>query len=176
MNLSQVLLNHGINTDNWSHDLGTKSIIDLQAEIDSGEARLESIEGILTRVVKVVTIVINVGLGDKLFILVEDKQIFFTGAIRQRGLKNIAEKLKPDETPLAGAQRALQEEICLDFDGEWISIGEEMKQQNSPSYPGLNSCYQMFNYQIILSAADLSKLRFAEVMNEKIALFTLEPV
>lgn len=174
MSLSEVLLDHGINTDNWSHELGKKSIIDLQAEIDSGEARLELIEGILTRIVNVVAIVVNVRLGDKLFILVEDQQIFFTGAIRQRGLRNISEKLKPGETPLAAAHRALQEEIGLDFDGEWISIGEEMKQQNSPSYPGLNSCYQIFNYQIILAAPDLSKLRFAEVMSEKISLFTLE--
>lgn len=176
MNLPKVLRDNGINIDNWSHEFGTKNIINLQAEIDSGEAKLESIDGILTRVVSVVTILVNVRLGDRLFILIEDKQIFFTGAIRQRGLKGISEKIKLGETPLIAAQRALQEEVGLDFDGEWISLGEELKQQNSPSYPGLSSCYQIFNYQIVLSAADLSKLRFAEVMYEKISLFTLEAV
>jgi hypothetical protein len=176
MDLSQLLLDNGINLDRWSRDRGTKNIADLAAEITAGETKLESIEGILTRIVRVVKISIDVRLGDKLFRLIEDKQIFFTGAVRQRGLKNIAEKMQGHETPLQTVQRALKEEIGLEFTGAWIFTGEENQQLNSPSYPGLNSCYQMFNYQITLSAADLSKLRFAEVRGEKISLFTLEAI
>lgn len=176
MNLTEILSANGINTTNWSRDRGTKDISDLQAEIDCGEAKLESIDGILTRVVRVVKIVINVRLGAKLFNLVEDKQIFFTGAVRHRNLKNIAEKIKPEETPLQAAQRAIHEELGLDFQGEWLFRGEELQTQSSPSYPGLNSCYQMFDYQIFLSDAELSQLRFAEVHNDKISLFTLEAI
>lgn len=173
MNLAQLLLENGISTDNWSHDLGTKTISDLQTEIELGESSLESIDGTLARIVKVVKIVVNVRLGDRLFILVEDKQIFFTGAMRQRGIENLSEKVKPDETPLQAAYRALKEEIGLDFDGEIISTGEEIYHQNSPSYPGLNSYYQMFNFQIILTAGDLDLIRFSEVQQDKISLFTL---
>jgi NUDIX domain len=176
MNLIQVLLDNSIDTAGWSRDRGTKDLHDLQAEIDCGEAKLESIDGILTRVISVVNIVVNVRLGDKLFILVEDKQIFFTGAIRQRGLKNLAEKIKPDETPLQAAHRAIHEEIGLNFAGEWLFTGTKMQQQISPSYPNLNSCYQMFEFQILLLAADLHRLRFTEIHNEKISLFTLEPI
>lgn len=176
MNLNQLLSANGIDTAAWSRDRGTKDVSDLKAEIECGEAKLESIDGTLTRVISVVNIVVNVRLGDKLFILVEDKQIFFTGAIRQRGLRNIAEKIKPDETPLQAAQRAVYEEIGLNFAGEWLFTGTKNQQRISPSYPNLNSCYQMFNYQIFLSAVDLERLRFTEVRNEKISLFTLEPI
>jgi hypothetical protein len=62
-------------------------IADLQTEIELGESSLESIDGTLVRMVKVVKIDVNVWLGDRLFILVEDKQIFFTGVIRQRGIE-----------------------------------------------------------------------------------------
>ena len=173
MNLAQLLLENGINIDNWSHDRGNKTITDLQTEIELGESSLESIDGTLARIVKVVKIVVNVRLGDREFILVEDKQIFFTGAMRQRGIENLSEKIKPDETPVQAAYRALKEEIGLDFDGEILPQGEETHQQNSPSYPGLNSCYQMFNYQIILTIADLDRIRFSEVQQDKISLFTL---
>lgn len=176
MNLPQLLLDNGIDPNTWSRDRGTKDINDLAAEIEAGEAKLESIDGILTRIIRVANIFIHVRLGDELFALVEDRQIFFTGAIRRRGLKNIAEKLQADETPLQAAHRAVREEINLDFEGEWVFTGEENHQRGSPSYPGLNSCYQMFNYQIVLSAADLAKLRFAEVRGEKITLFTLEKI
>jgi hypothetical protein len=176
MNLSQVLSENGIDIENWSHDRGNKSISDLQTEIEAGEATLETIDGILTRVVKVASVSVNVWLGEKLFLLVEDKQIFFTGAIRERQRKSLSEKLYANETPISAARRVLKEEICLDYLGELISIGEEVQQQNSPSYPGLNSIYQIFNYQIFLTAADLQALRFAEIQADKISLFTLEQV
>jgi hypothetical protein len=176
MNLPQLLSDNGIDPNTWSRDRGTKDINDLAAEIEAGEAKLASIDGILTRIVRVAKIFIHVRLGAELFALVEDRQIFFTGVVRRRGLKNIAEKLQVNETPLQAAHRAVREEINLDFEGEWVFTGEENHQRGSPSYPGLNSSYQMFNYQIVLSAADLAKLRFAEVRGEKIALFTLEKI
>lgn len=176
MQLSQMLLENGIDAKYWSRELGTKSIDDLQAELEAGETKLETIAGMLVRVVRVVAIVVRVQLGDKLFTLVEDKQIFFTGAVRQRGLKNIAEKIAGNETPIEAAQRALIEEIGLNFTGEWMFLGEEFQTATSPSYPGLNSCYHMFNYQIMLSAADLNELRFAEIRDRKLTLFTLEAI
>lgn len=173
MDLAQLLLLNGINTDNWSHDRGNKTIADLQTEIELGESSLESIDGTLVRIVKVVKIDVNVWLGNRLFILVEDRQIFFTGAIRQRGIENLSEKIKLNETPIQAACRALKEEIDLDFNEELMFKGEKIHHQRSLSYPGLNSYYQTFNYQIILSAADLDRLRFSEIQKDKISLFTL---
>jgi hypothetical protein len=176
VNLPQLLLTNGINTDNWLRELGNKTIDDLAAEISARETILESIDGTLMRVIKIANIFIQIQLGDKLFALVEDKQIFFTGAIRQRNLKHLAEKIQGDETPLEAAKRAVKEEINLDFTGEWNFRGEEITVQKSPSYPGLSSRYQIFNYQIILSTAELERLKFAEVRQQKISLFTLEAI
>ena len=174
MNLLQTLVASGIDLDRWSRDRGTKDLRDLQSEIDRGETQLKSIDGVLRRLVRVVRIAIEVRFGDKSFQLVEDKQIFFTGAVRHRELKNIAEKIEPDETPLQAVYRALQAEIGLDYQGDPIFVDAKIEQQDSPSYPGLSSCYQMFDYQIVLFAADLAQLRFAEVVGEKITLFTLK--
>lgn len=176
MNLTTTLLAAGIDLDQWSPDLGTKSVQDLQVEIDTGETQLQSITGILTRVITVVNITVRVEIGTQSFILVEDKQIFFTGAIRERGLKCLAEKVKNDEPPEIAARRALREEIGLNFERELISIGDEVKQQSSPSYPGLSTQYQLFNYQIVLAVADLNQIRFAEIQTGKMSLFTLEPI
>jgi predicted NUDIX family NTP pyrophosphohydrolase len=176
MDLSKILSAAGIDLDKWSPKLGNKSVKDLQIEIDTGETQLQSIEGILTRVVKVVNLTVLVEIGDRSFLLIEDKQIFFTGAIRERGLKHLAEKIINDEPPEIAARRALKEEIGLNFEGELVSIGEEVKQQSSPSYPGLITQYQIFNYQIVLSIADLKQIRFAEVQSGKMSLFTLEPI
>jgi hypothetical protein len=176
MNLSQVLQEAKIDVSQWSAALGTKMVEDLQVEIDSGETRLQSIEGVLTRVVKVVTVDVQIQIGDRLFRLVEDKQIFFTGAVRKRGLQSLSEKVKHNELPKVAARRALDEEIGLVYKGEMISIGNEVKQQNSPSYPGLSCRYQIFNYQIVLGTADLNRLRFAEIQAQKMSLFTLEVI
>jgi ADP-ribose pyrophosphatase YjhB (NUDIX family) len=174
MNLSQFLLDSGIDIARWSHDCGNKNLADLQREIEAGESQIESIDGTLTRVVRVATVAVRVRLGEKLFLLVEDKQIFFTGGVRQRQRQVIAEKMYPSEPPLSAAQRALKEEIGLDYQGEFIALASEVRQQNSPSYPGLASIYQTFNYQIFLSAADLKDISFVEVQENKISLFTLE--
>jgi len=175
MNLQQILSENGVLTHPWSHTNGTKTVEDLEAELQAGEATLKIINNQLARVVTVVKIVVNIQFGDKRFTLVEDKQIFYTGAVRKRGLRNLAEKVKPDETPETATRRALQEEIGLDLEGELIFEGEEIEERISPSYPGLNSVYNMLAYRVILTRADLANLRFSEVQPEKISLFTLEP-
>jgi hypothetical protein len=174
MDLATSLSAAGIDLTKWSPELGTKSVTDLQVEIDIGETQLQSIEGMLTRVVKVVNVTVRVEIGDRSFLLVEDKQIFFTGAIRKRGLKCLAEKIINDEQPEIAARRALREEIELNFEGELVSIGEEIQQQSSPSYPGLSTQYHIFNYQVVLSVEDLSQIRFVEIQAGKMSLFTLE--
>jgi NUDIX domain len=176
MDLDRSLLAAGIDLDRWSPTIGNKSVADLQAELDSGETQLQSIDGKLVRSVKVVRVTVRVEIGDRSFILVEDKQIFFTGAVRERGAKYIAEKVKKDEPPAIAALRGLQEEIGLKFEGEIVAIGEEIQQESSPSYPGLSSQYQIFNYQIMLSVEDLNQIRFAEIQTQKMCLFTLEAI
>ncbi len=176
MDLLQLLTDQGVSVEGWCHELGTKTIADLQAEIDSGESRLTEVAGKLVRIVQVVGIWIYVDLGRQRFALVEDKQIFFTGAMRQRDSQQLTEKIQRGESPTIAARRLLQEELSFDYLGELIDRGQETKNMTSASYPGLHSCYEMFNYEISLSATDLPKLRFAEVQSQKLSLFTLKPL
>ena len=174
--LQQQLLYLNIDLSQWSHDLGTKTVADLYDEIRMGEAKLEIIDRKLVRVVKLVSIEVQIKLGDKLFILVEDKQIFLTGAVRKRGFRSIAEKITGDETPEQTVTRALEEEIGLKTDKTTIFIEQSEKLKGSPSYPQLDSLYKTWKYKLMLDQEDLEKIKFSEYQQdkEKITLFSLE--
>jgi len=175
--LNNVLSKHNIGTDNWLHEKGTKTVTDLKNEIDGRETVLELINGQLLRVVRLVSVQVKVKLGEQLFTLVEDKQIFFAGGIRKRGLDTLAEKIMINETPELAVYRCLKEEIGLDFDGSFLFLGKNEEIKSSPSYPLLNSIYKVYNYQVILSEKELEFIRFSEYQKggQKITLFTLEP-
>ena len=174
--LKTLLLESNIDLKKWSHTLGKKTIEELNKELENGESTLEIIDNKLVRVVKIASIQVQVKLGDKIFNLVEDKQIFFTGAVRKRGLKSLSEKTKKNETPEITAQRALREEIGLEINKGLIFEEETQKIQKSPSYPGLDSIYKIFNYQITLNHQQLEQIRFSEYQKKKgkITLFSLE--
>jgi hypothetical protein len=176
MDLQKILLENGIQIQEWHHNNKTKTIKELEQEILNRETKLELIDARLTRIVRVANVIVNVQLGDTLFRLTEDKQIFLNfGTVRERKLGYISEKMIADEIPEIAAKRALREEIGLTLEKELIFEGEEIDRQQSMSYPGLISIYHIFRYRIILDAADLSVLRFSEVQDNKITLFTLEP-
>jgi hypothetical protein len=176
MDLESFLASQGIAVTQWSNDLGNKTLADLQLELDLGECQLERCGDGWVRSVQVVGVWVYVRLGEKLFTIMEDQQVFFTGAVRRRELKQLTEKMHRGEDPKAAARRLLREELGLDYLGEMVDRGQESRVLESKSYPGLNSRYAIFNYQVLLTAADLIQVRFAEVQSQKISLFTLEPV
>lgn len=171
--LETLLTKHNIILKNWCHELATKDIYDLHNELKKGESTLEIRNNKLVRITRLSSIEIKVKLGEKTFTLIEDKQIFFTGAIRKRGLRKISEKMLKDETPEMAAYRGLQEEIGLTTDKKLIFLEEKQRESESASYPGLSSIYQVFNYQITLEKEDLESLRFCEFNTNKVTLFTL---
>ncbi len=171
----KMLLEHQINIEKWDHHQGTKTVEDLHREILAGETTLEIIDDKLVRVLKLTSIQVQVKLGEKLFTLVEDKQIFFTGAVRERGLRNLAEKMRHNETPEETAYRALKEEIGLTTDKKLIFQGETQEIKTSPSYPQLDSIYKVYNFSLMLDSEDLGKIKFSEYQKNKgkITLFSL---
>jgi hypothetical protein len=152
----------------------TSHQIRIKPATSCNESCLEVVDGSLLRRVKVVGILVYVQLEDKLFRVVEDQQIFFTGVIRKRQSSQLTEKIYLGESPQLAGKRLLKEELGFDYEGELIAFSQEMQQMVSSSYPGLSCCYELFNYEVFLTAEDLSKLRFAEVQSHKICLFTLE--
>lgn len=174
IDLETLLNHHHLDITNWSHELGTKDIQDLHNEILRGESILEIRENQLVRITQISSIEVLVKIGEKTFTLIEDKQIFFTGAIRKRGLRNLSEKIGHNETPELAAHRALAEELGLKTDKQLVFLGETEIENQSFSYPGLCSRYRIFNYQINLDKQDLEFIRFSEYQQQKITFFTLD--
>ena len=176
--LEKQLSDFKIDTNQWNHANGTKTVTELNHEIEAGETTLEIIDGQLFRVVKLISLQVQVKLGNELFILVEDKQIFFTGTVRKRGLRNLAEKIKANEKPQETVIRALQEEICLTTNKKPIFIEETQELKTSPSYPQLDSIYKVWNYHLTLDEEDLAQIKFSEYQKKKgkITLFSLEKI
>ncbi|MBL1210347.1 NUDIX domain-containing protein [Geminocystis sp. GBBB08] len=176
--LVNLLSKYDIDTNNWHHQHGNKTLEELFTEIIEGESSLEIINQQLVRLLKVSSIDVKFKLGNNYFQLIEDQQIFFSGVVRKRDLSTITEKLKKDETPLKGAYRGLEEEIGLKIESGLIFEGETTWEKFAPSYPNLLSVYQLFNYSIILGEKELKNVRFSEYQEaEKIlSLFTLKPL
>ena len=174
--LEQLLNEYQINTSNWNHEQGYKTIEQLLSELQEGECHLEVIDKKLIRRLRVASIKVKFKLGDKYFQLVEDKQIFLTGQVRKREIVTITEKIKEHETPLQGAYRGLAEEINLLLDTGLVLENESCWQKMSPSYPNLISIYRVFNYSILLGETELKQIRFSEYQEaeEMVNLFTLK--
>jgi hypothetical protein len=172
--LKTLLTQYNLPIKEWSHELGKKTINDLNNELNKGESSLELKNNQLYRITKVSSIEVKVKIGTKIFTVVEDKQIFLTGMIRKRGLRNISEKIREQETPESAAWRGLQEELGLTTDKQLIFLGETTTESQSPSYPGLSCRYQVFNYQITLDEQELKNMKFFEYRNNKVTFFTLE--
>lgn len=173
--LTKILREYQVNSDDWNHEQGNKTIDELVEELKNGESKLEIIKGELTRLVRVSSIDVRFKLGTQYFQLVEDKQILFSGAVKKRDLSTITEKVKADEDFLTGAYRGLEEEIGLEIETGLKFIEETNFQRYSPHYPNLNSHYQVFNYQLILREKELGLIRFSEYVpqEKRISLFTL---
>lgn len=175
--LKELLFQYNIDVQNWTHDLGNKTIEELFIEIQEGESQLKIVDQILVRLLKVSSIDVKFKLGDRYFQLIEDKQIFLSGIERKRELNTITEKLKSNENPLQGAYRGLEEEIGLKLDEQLTFEGEKFWEQISPSYPHLLTRYEFHHYSIILNEKHLKSIRFSEYREEEklLSLFTLKP-
>ncbi|HIK38807.1 MAG: hypothetical protein NZ901_00090 [Geminocystis sp.] len=177
--LRQLLWEEGIETSQWSHQQGNKTIEDLWREISIGESYLKRVEGKLTRLLRVSAVEVIFTLGERRFQLVEDKQIFLnSGIVRQRELNVITEKIRGRENPLSAAYRGLMEEVNLKVTTPLNFLGETYWQKISPSYPHLSSLYQVFHYQAILGERELITVRFSEYREQEniLSLFTLKPL
>ncbi|BAQ61603.1 hypothetical protein GM3708_2009 [Geminocystis sp. NIES-3708] len=176
--LVNLLFEHNIDTTNWHHQYGNKTLEELFTEIEKGESTLEIINEKLVRLLKVSSIDVKFQLGNKYFQLIEDQQIFLSSVVRKRELSTITEKLTKNEIPLMGAYRGLEEEIGLKIDSGLVFEGETTWEKFAPSYPNLLTTYQLFNYSIILGEKELKKIRFSEFQEEEkiLSLFTLKPL
>jgi 8-oxo-dGTP pyrophosphatase MutT (NUDIX family) len=125
-----------------------KSFQQLLVEIEAGETQIVWQDDRPIRFVRVVAVRVRHG-GRT---LVEDRQEFPDGRTRYRGYKELSEKLYPQEDHAEAVYRALQEELGLPADElkdvPVRFLGSEFKRRESPSYPGLESEYCWYKYEI----------------------------
>jgi len=134
--LQAWLQTQSIDTTNWDH-ADAKSVADLLTELQHGESTLHSDPPL--RRVRVVEVLIR----NANKILIEQEQHFADGRVRLRN-RPPSEKMHPDETPLAAAQRCLSEELALSADAITFppqQIPVRTVCDESGSYPNLTSEY-----------------------------------
>ncbi|MFN8456945.1 MAG: NUDIX domain-containing protein, partial [Anaerolineae bacterium] len=136
------LTSKSIDTTEWGCGV-TKSVENLWSEIIAGETELQDEPPL--RLVRIVQVLVYQ--RDKT--LVEVGQEFGEGQQRYRGFPP-SEKVKPQESPQEAALRCLQEELQVEPNqAELVSVLEpEQIYQESPSYPGLATCYLTYGVEV----------------------------
>lgn len=134
---------------------GIKSLAELAAEFESGEANLVIDANGPARQIRVARI--RVIHGDQ--VLVETMQVFKDGrGRRERDFPFVSEKLGPVELPRDGADRALIEELGIHTRGGFREVGNpgEPKKESRPSesYPGLDTRYLFYDFCLELDSDD----------------------
>lgn len=142
-----------------------KSFQQLLTEVESGETQIVWQNNRPIRLLKIV--VLKVYCRGQM--LVEDRQEFPDGRVRDRGIEGLSEKLYLQESHNEAVYRTLQEELGLFVDElQGVSVqflGQELEKKESPSYPGLESHYDKYMYEVHLPD-DLYKPEYTEFCDD----------
>ena len=169
--LVELLLKYpSINTELWVKSVSSlyKEIVDNDCVIGIENEKLHR----RVDVVKVKCFYTN-DQGEK-FQLIELKQVFKNGHIRERGHKYVAEKLQFGEIPEQGALRGLKEELQLKSeDIKIISLPDEntFEKSISQSYKGLECSYNMYVFRTEIPEVDYKEM-YIEDQPDKQTFFT----
>lgn len=145
-----------------------KTVEHLLKEIESGETQIIWENEKPIRVINLVCVEVISEDGEQQ--LVEEKQVFSDGRVRERGIWGVSEKLKPNEDPYQGAVRAMKEELgvencSIQFDST------DTEESESPSYPGLTTRYLKTNYQARVWNEDYKLEGYVEAQADKTTYF-----
>jgi len=167
--LIKLLDSHGIGQSEW-----IKPPKALFEEIQLGECFLEIKDGKLQRTVAVVTVecFYTNDIGEK-FQLVETKQVFKSGTIRERGFKYIAEKMQAGEEPIQAALRGLKEELDVSTSTLQVNSKGDSNQYlaSSKTYIGLPSTYNKYHFEHNISKENY-KENYVEHQEDKDTFFS----
>ena len=173
IDIKTILEKHGISTKSWGTG-SAKTIEHLQKELNSGESILIDNEGVLIRQITVLYIDVFCEFNGSVFRLKEDKQVFIDGRERKRDYLtcSMAEKLKANETPDKKAvARAISEELGVNL-LKSIKFGDvEIKEQESPSYPCLNTKLTIHKLIVELDESEFKPNGYVEVQEDKSTFF-----
>jgi len=163
--LVEWLKEGGIDLSLWGKQ-GNKTAVDLWLELQQGDCILQGPPPV--RLVRVVQVVIQ----QEGKVLIEGAQEMKDGRIRRRNFYP-SEKMKPGESPPAAALRCLYEELGIAPNQVIIlsECGAQVEECESPSYPGLKTCYYLFEV-----AARIRGLPTADFWHDNVAHALHDPV
>lgn len=176
--LQKQLQNAGVDTSKWGTGQ-TKTLAHLQKEIESGETVLVVKENgkILRRVVVGGADIHYISPDGKKYRLKEEKQVFRDGRERRRDLGNaVSEKMKPDENPKEAMARGIAEELGIEGGVSLTETGTDEHFIESPSYPGLQSQYVTYKFQVTLNDQQFNPDGYVENQSDKSTYFVWEEV
>lgn len=174
--LGEILDRHQIPWRTWGTDQSL-TINNLAEQLDAGECELHLGENNqLIRVVFGVTIMIYCTYQGQRYRLMEEKQIFRDGRVRERGNTDysVGEKKKRCEAPITAARRALAEELGITqyFDLNFRYVEERVKgPTESKSFPGLLTVFVSQHYTLELPVRFFNPNGYIEVQMEKDCYF-----
>jgi len=158
-----------------------KTIEHLLEEIESGECLIQWQAYHPVRVINVV--VANVFTLDAKQYLIEEKQVFSDGRVRQRQEKDgspkrgISEKMQPKEVSQDAVLRAVEEELGIDPDYvRTACLGMNAEESESPSYPGLLTRYVRHKYDVFIEPEAYKAEGYVEVQDDKTTYFVWRKV
>lgn len=177
--LRNLLEQSGIDTSTWGQG-PTKTIEQLQKEIDEGEAVLiKSETGEIIRKISLACVDVYYKNSDgKMFFLREDKQVYLNGSERKRTLKSsVTEKMKAGEDSFDAAKRGLIEELGIEgnLNVEFIEKVNDEEEIIS-AYPGLKAKRTKEIFKILLDETQFSPEGYKEVQKDKTTYFVWEEV
>lgn len=162
----KFLDDHGVDYSAWGTG-PTKTVRELWEEHINGETLFVIERGTLVRHVRRVQILITFvdGAGTE-WILVEERQVFANGSIREPTRRwSVSEKLLKGEKPIDGAKRGALSEIQVRLRKKALTpLGEKKDKRPKPtsSYPGLPTKYHSWRYAYALTRREY-KPRYVEV-------------
>ncbi|CAG9467606.1 unnamed protein product [Pedinophyceae sp. YPF-701] len=142
--LETWLTERGVSVDQWGTG-GYKSVARLADEVTKGESRLEVKDGVVSRLVEVLTLAVWPP-EDPGLLLYEVRQILPDGRIRERNVV-LSEKLVVGEFWQHAVQRAIEEELgpaingWLEVDLDESSYSRTETVEDARSYPGVRCTY-----------------------------------
>ena len=147
-----------------------KSVDDLLRELQKGEATLARR---VVREISVVTVNVFADVGEKRHRLVEIKQQFNDGRIRERRQlpMSLSETMLPGEAVLDALARALKEELQV---GQYQILGDvtdSSETMDSPSFPGILTVYHLHRVTILLHDSEYRAEGYQETESDLTTYF-----
>jgi hypothetical protein len=174
--LIELLMKYKIPYDTWGTGQ-TKTVLHLLHEVNTGESRLEEQNLQLYRIVSIAVLNVFCLLDAKRYQLFETRQVYTDGRVAIRNLKDsLYEKLLPDEDPLAGAYRALNEELGIDTKLAIVDKGVTLGVREAISYPGLITKDTQYSFEVIIPLKEYKPNGYIETQKDKTNFFEWKEV